>query len=97
MTAADIQALLTTLLPLVAFFGIMYLLIIKPQKKKEKTRKDMQNSVNVGDEIVSIGGIMGKIINIKDDEITIETSVERTQIKLFRYAIDTVTKTTEQK
>jgi preprotein translocase subunit YajC len=97
MTAADIQALLTTLLPLVAFFGIMYLLIIKPQKKKEKTRKDMQNSVNVGDEIVSIGGIMGKIINIKDDEITIETSVERTQIKLFRYAIDSVTKTTEQK
>lgn len=97
MGAADIQALLTTLLPLVAFFGIMYLLIIKPQKKKEKTRKDMQNSVNVGDEIVSIGGIMGKIVNIKDNEITIETSVERTQIKLFRYAIDSVTKPTEQK
>jgi preprotein translocase subunit YajC len=97
MTATDIQALLATILPLVVFFGIMYLLIIRPQKKKDKARKDMQNSVNVGDEIVSIGGIMGKIINIKDDEITIETSVERTQIKLFRYAIDSVIKKTEQK
>ena len=71
-------------------------MLIKPQKKKEKVRKEMQSSIKVGEEVVTIGGIMGKVINVKDDEITIETSVEKTQIKIYRYAIDSVT-SSEQK
>ncbi|NLL06384.1 MAG: preprotein translocase subunit YajC [Clostridiaceae bacterium] len=88
---AGIQEMLSLLLFPAALFTIMYFMLIRPQKKKEKSRREMQNSIKVGEEIVTIGGIMGKVINIKDDEITIETSVERTQIKIFRFAIDSVT------
>ena len=90
------QDLLSLILFPVALFTIMYFMLIRPQKKKEKLKREMQNSIKVGEEVVTIGGIMGKVINIKDDEITIETSVERTQIKIFRYAIDSVTSSEQQ-
>ncbi len=93
---AGSEELLRLLLFPAALFVIMYFMLIKPQKKKEKVRKEMQSSIKVGEEVVTIGGIMGKVINVKDDEITIETSVEKTQIKIYRYAIDSVT-SSEQK
>jgi len=93
---AGSQDLLSIILFPAALFVIMYFMLIKPQKKKEKVRKEMQSSIKVGEEVVTIGGIMGKVINVKDDEITIETSVEKTQIKIYRYAIDSVT-SSEQK
>lgn len=96
MPAAGYQELIISLLFPASLLVIMYLLIILPHRKKEKARKQMQNSIKVGDEIVTIGGIMGKVINIKDDEITIETSVEKTKIKIYRYAIDSVS-SSEQK
>lgn len=93
---AGSQELISALIFPVALIAVMYLVIIMPQKKKDKSRKEMQNSINVGDEVVTIGGIMGKVINVKDQEITVETSVERTQIKIYRYAIDSFI-TPEQK
>ena len=95
--SAGVQELLLSVLYLGAFFAIMYFIIIMPQRKKEKSRKQMQDSIKVGDEIMTIGGIMGKVVNIKDNEITIETGVDRTKIKVFRYAIDSVTSSSEQK
>lgn len=91
-----IQELLVSLLFPASFLIIMYLLIIRPHKKREKAKRDMQNSIKVGDEVITIGGIMGKVINVKDDEITIETSVEKTKIKIYRYAIDNI-KSAEEK
>lgn len=95
MPAANQELLFSLLFP-VALIVIMYLIIIRPQKKKDKVRKEMQNSIKVGEEVVTIGGIMGKVINVKDEEITIETSVEKTQIKIYRFAIDSI-KSSEQK
>jgi len=95
--SAGVQELLLSVLYLGAFFAIMYFIIIMPQRKKEKSRKQMQDSIKVGDEIMTIGGIMGKVVNIKDNEITIETGVDKTKIKVFRYAIDSVTSSSEQK
>lgn len=51
----------------------------------------MQDSIKDGDEVVTIGGIIGKVVNVKDDEITIETGVAKTQLKLLRFAIDSIT------
>jgi len=68
----------------------MYLMIILPQRKREKKHAEMLKALKTGDNIITTGGIIGKIINIKDDEITIETSVERTQIKIIRSAISRV-------
>jgi len=86
-----VQQLISVFLFPLALIVIMYVMIIMPQKKKDKKRREMQNSIKVGEEIVTIGGIMGKVVNIKDDEITIETSVEKTKVKIFRFAIDSVT------
>ena len=96
-TTGGYQEIIISLLFPASLLVIMYLLIIMPHKKREKAKKQMQNSVIVGDEIITIGGIMGKVVNIKDDEITIESSVEKTKIKIFRFAIDSVTKKTEDK
>ena len=87
---AGIQELISALIVPLAFIVIMYLMIILPQRKREKKNAEMLKALKTGDNIITTGGIIGKIINIKDDEITIETSVERTQIKIIRSAISRV-------
>lgn len=79
----------------VVIIGIMYLVLFLPQRKKEKKTRAMLSALQVGNNIVTIGGIAGKIINIKDDEITLETSVEKTQLVLKRWAIRDVEKPIE--
>ncbi len=82
------QNLMTTfIIPMVLVFAVFYFMIIMPQKKKEKKTREMLNALKQGDTITTIGGIKGKVINIKDDEITIETSVEKTQVVVFKWAI----------
>lgn len=75
--------------------GLMYLMIFLPQKRREKKTREMLSTVKVGSNITTIGGIVGKVINIKDDEVVIETSVERTQITLKKWAIKDVEKLIE--
>lgn len=82
-------------LPLVLVFGLMYLMLIRPQKKKEKKTQEMLNALQVGWAVTTIGGIAGKIVNIKDDEITIESGVEKTKILVKRWAIKDVVKPIE--
>jgi len=89
------QILVGFVLPMVLVFGLMYVMLILPQKKREKKTKEMLDSLQVGYTVTSIGGIFGKIVNIKDDEITIETSVEKTKIVVKRWAIKEVVKPIE--
>jgi preprotein translocase subunit YajC len=90
------EAILVQLvLPMVVIFGLMYVMLILPQKKKEKKTKEMLNSLQVGWSVVSIGGVCGKIINIKDDEITIESGVEKSKILIKRWAVKDVIKPVE--
>lgn len=78
-------------LPLILVFVLMYFIMIRPQKKQEKELQQMINAVKVGDEILTIGGIHGKIKKIKDDNITIISSTEKTPIEISRWAIKDVT------
>lgn len=66
---------------------LMYFLMIRPQKKQEKEINDMRNNLQVGDEITTIGGIIGKIISIKEETIMIETGHDRTKIRLLKTAV----------
>lgn len=81
-------------LPMIAYFGglalIMYFLLIRPQKTRDRKAREMLSALKVGDEVITIGGINGKIINILDNEITIETSVEKTQIVIQKWGIKEV-------
>ena len=80
---------------LVVIFAVMYFVMIRPQRKQEKQLKAMINAVKVGDEIITIGGVHGKITKIKDDDITITTSTQKTLIEISRWAIKDVTKYVE--
>ena len=75
------------ILMIVVLFVGMYFLMIRPQKKQEKQVNDMRNNLQVGDEITTIGGIVGKIVSIKEETITIETSHDRTKIRFLRSAV----------
>jgi preprotein translocase subunit YajC len=72
----------------IVFFGaLMYFLIFLPQKRREKKAKAMMESLTVGAEITTIGGVVGTIINIQDDDVTIETGILKTQLKFKKWAI----------
>lgn len=86
-TPQDYINILSSILPLVVLFAVFYFLIIRPQKKREKAEKEMRDSIKVGDEISTIGGFIGKVVSIKDDTVVIESSADRTKLKLYRWAI----------
>ena len=73
--------------PLVLIFVLMYFILIRPQKKKDKETQKMRNSIQVGDEIITIGGIIGIVISLKEDNVVIETAGERNKIRIKRWAI----------
>ena len=70
-------------------FGAMYFFTIRPQKKKQKEEQQMRDSLQIGDEITTIGGIVGRVVTIKDDSIVIETGADRNKMKIMRWAIQT--------
>lgn len=73
-------------------FALFYFLLIRPNKKKQKAEAALRDNVVLGDEITTIGGIVGKVVNIKDDEITIESSIDRTLMQFKKWAIRDVKK-----
>ncbi len=78
------------LLPVVyiVFIGLlMYFMIIRPQNKKKKAEEALKNSLQIGDEIVTIGGFHGKIVSMKEDCVVIESVLDHTKQKLERWAI----------
>ena len=76
---------------LVVFIGAMYLLLIRPQKKKEKTIQNMRNSLQVGDEIVTIGGICGKVVKTKEETIVVQVGADKVKFEMMRWSISSVT------
>lgn len=80
------------ILMLVAMFAVFYFLIIRPENKKKKKTEEMRNSLTLGDEIITIGGIIGKIVQITEDTITIETGEDRVRVQLKKWAISTTAK-----
>lgn len=73
--------------PLVILIVLFYFLLIRPQRKRDKAEREMRNSIEVGDEISTIGGFIGRVVNIKDDVLIIESSNDRTKLKIYRWAI----------
>ena len=80
-------SLLMTALPLVAMVVAMYFLIIRPQKKKEKEENKMRENLQIGDEILTIGGIYGRVISLKEDAIVIESKSDHSKLTIARWAM----------
>ena len=74
----------------VIIIAVFYFLLIRPQKKQQQRTQNMLDSLQVNDEIITIGGIMGKIVTIKEDNVVIETGADKTKIKFQKSAISKV-------
>ena len=101
-SAADAFASIGPLVMMVALFAVMYFILIRPQRKKEKEAQAMIAALGVGDKIVTIGGMCGKVVKIKDDDIFIETGNvgnpnERSVLKMERQSVKTVEKKNDSK
>jgi preprotein translocase subunit YajC len=83
---------MSTIIMLVAMFAIFYFLIIRPENKKKKKTEEMRSSLSLGEEIVTIGGMTGKIVQITEDTITFETGEDRVRIQVKKWAISTTAK-----
>ena len=74
---------------LAVIFGAMYFIMIRPQRKKQKEEKKMRDNLQVGDEIVTIGGIYGRVISLKEDTIVIESASDHSKLTIARWALQT--------
>jgi preprotein translocase subunit YajC len=83
---------LTSMVMMVVLFGAMYFLMIRPQKKKDKEVKAMRESLSQGDEVITIGGIHGKVVKVNDEVITLEMAYGKQRINFSKWAIGSVAK-----
>lgn len=81
---------------LIAMFAIMYFVMIRPQKKRQKEEQEMRNAVEVGDEITTIGGICGKVVIVKEQHLIIETGADRNRMQITRWAVQQNVTATER-
>ena len=79
----------STIIMLVIMIAVFYFLLIRPENKKKKQMEAMRSSLKVGDKITTIGGIVGTIVHIKEENIVIETSADRVRLELAKWSITT--------
>jgi len=82
-------SMMSLLIPLVLMIALMYFLMIRPENKRKKQAEEMRNSLKKGDQITTIGGIVGKIVQVTDENIIIETSDDRVRMELTKWAVST--------
>ena len=82
----------STILMLVLMFAVFYFFFIRPENKKKKKVEDMRNSLSLGDEITTIGGMTGKIVQVTEDTVTFETGEDRVRIQIKKWGISTTAK-----
>ncbi len=88
--ASTSGSMITMLIPLAMLALVFYFFIYRPQKKQEKETADMRNSIELGDIIVTAGGIIGMVVKVKDDMLLIETGGDRTKIQLQKWAVHSI-------
>ncbi len=85
--AAAATGMSSSIIMLVAMLAIFYFMLIRPENKRKKEAEQMRNSVKTGDKIVTIGGITGTVVNVKDSRIVLETGADQVRIELEKWAI----------
>lgn len=74
-------------LPLLLVIVAMYFILIRPQRKREKESQKMRNNLQVGDEVTTSGGIVGRVVSLREDTVVVETGSDRSKIRVKRWAI----------
>jgi preprotein translocase subunit YajC len=89
-TAASAGVILVEFLPLIAIFVLLYFIMIRPQRKKEKKTQQMRDALQVGDNVTTVGGIVGRVVSIKEDAVVIETGADRNKMLIKKWSIQSV-------
>ena len=79
----------STMIMLVVMIAVFYFLLIRPENKRKKEAEQMRSAVKNGDQITTIGGIVGKVVNVKDDKFVIETGADQVRIEFAKWALST--------
>lgn len=87
MTAGG--SLTTLVIPLVLMIVVFYFMIIRPENKRKKEAEQLRSSLKVGDQITTIGGIVGTVVNVKDDKFVLETGADQVRIEFQKWALST--------
>jgi preprotein translocase subunit YajC len=77
----------STLLMLALMFGVFYFMLIRPENKRKKEAEQTRNSIKNGDEVITIGGIVGTVVNVKEDKFVMETGADQVRIEFAKWAI----------
>lgn len=88
---AQTQQIIMGLVMWVLVFGVFYLLLIRPQKKKDKQLKEMRSNLNVGDKVTTIGGIIANVAKVEENAVILEIGPNRTKVPFEKWAIGSVT------
>ncbi|MBQ8621634.1 MAG: preprotein translocase subunit YajC [Oscillospiraceae bacterium] len=80
---------MSTVIMLVVMFAIMYFMLIRPENKRKKEAEQMRSALKVGDRITTIGGVMGKVVDVKDEKFVIETGADQVRIEFAKWALST--------
>lgn len=86
-TTSSSSGIIQTVIMLALLLVIFYFFLIRPEKKRKKKEQELRASLGVGDDVVTIGGICGKIVSVTNDNITVETSEDRVRVELAKWAI----------
>jgi preprotein translocase subunit YajC len=82
--------------PLIVLFFVLWFFIMRPQKKKDNEVKKMRNSLQEGDEVVTIGGIIGRVLTVKEDSVVLYVGSDKTKVEFKRWAVGEVTKKSDK-
>ena len=89
-------AYLQLFLPLILLFFCLWFFMIRPQKKRDNETRKMRSSIQEGDEIVTIGGIVGKVLSVKEDSLVVYCGADKTKMEFKKWAVSEVTKKAEK-
>ena len=88
-TGGGFLDMLGMFLPMILILVVFYFILIRPENKRKKEAEQMRNSLKVGDDITTIGGIVGTVVSVKDDKFVIETSADQVRIEFAKWALST--------
>lgn len=83
---ASMMSMLITFLPMIAIF---YFLLIRPENKRKKEAEALRSALKKGDKVTTIGGIVGTVVDVKEDKFVIETGADQVRIELAKWALST--------
>ncbi len=77
----------TSIIMIVAIFAVFYFMMIRPENKRKKKAQEMRDSIEVGDKIITIGGMIGRVVHVSEDRLTFETGEDRVRIEVTKWAV----------